>query len=101
MPTHKGTQTIETSRLILRRACLEDAEPMFRNWHGYDYFHYRLLHGIHLPTSLFFFYKARAERCRKQQSHNDANHSQVFYDEHHRSKGSDGCKTGHVHKRSI
>ena len=32
MLTHKGTQTIETSRLILRRACLEDAEPMFRNW---------------------------------------------------------------------
>ncbi len=32
MLTHKGTQTIETSRLILRRAVLEDAEPMFRNW---------------------------------------------------------------------
>ena len=32
MPTHKGTQTIETSRLILRRAIREDAEPMFRNW---------------------------------------------------------------------
>ena len=32
MLTHKGTQTIETSRLILRRACWEDAEPMFRNW---------------------------------------------------------------------
>ena len=32
MPTHKGTQTIETSRLILRRAVREDAEPMFRNW---------------------------------------------------------------------
>ena len=32
MLTHKGTQTIETSRLILRRAFLEDAEPMFRNW---------------------------------------------------------------------
>ena len=32
MLTHKGTQTIETSRLILRRAILEDAEPMFRNW---------------------------------------------------------------------
>ena len=30
--THKGTQTIETSRLILRRATPEDAEPMFRNW---------------------------------------------------------------------
>ena len=32
MLTHKGTQTIETSRLILRRAVREDAEPMFRNW---------------------------------------------------------------------
>ena len=32
MPTHKGTQTIETSRLILRRAVREDAEAMFRNW---------------------------------------------------------------------
>ena len=32
MLTHKGTQTIETSRLILRRARREDAEPMFRNW---------------------------------------------------------------------
>ena len=32
MPTHKGTQTIETKRLILRRAIREDAEPMFRNW---------------------------------------------------------------------
>ena len=32
MITHKGTQTIETSRLILRRAVREDAEPMFRNW---------------------------------------------------------------------
>ena len=32
MLTHKGTQTIETPRLILRRACQEDAEPMFRNW---------------------------------------------------------------------
>ena len=30
--THKGTQTIETPRLILRRARREDAEPMFRNW---------------------------------------------------------------------
>lgn len=29
---HKGTQTIETTRLILRRAVREDAEPMFRNW---------------------------------------------------------------------
>ncbi len=32
MLTHKGTQTIETSRLILRKARTEDAEPMFRNW---------------------------------------------------------------------
>ena len=32
MLTHKGTQTIETSRLILRRAIRDDAEPMFRNW---------------------------------------------------------------------
>ena len=32
MLTHKGTQTIETTRLILRRAVREDAEPMFRNW---------------------------------------------------------------------
>ena len=32
MLTHKGTQTIETSRLILRRAVREDAELMFCNW---------------------------------------------------------------------
>ena len=32
MLTHKGTKTIETPRLILRRAVREDAEPMFRNW---------------------------------------------------------------------
>ena len=32
MLTHKGTQTIETSRLILRRTVREDAEPMYRNW---------------------------------------------------------------------
>lgn len=32
MITHKGTQSIETSRLILRRAVREDAEAMFRNW---------------------------------------------------------------------
>ena len=32
MLKHKGTQTIETPRLILRQARLEDAEPMFRNW---------------------------------------------------------------------
>lgn len=32
MLTHKGTQTIETARLILRQAHREDARPMFRNW---------------------------------------------------------------------
>ncbi len=32
MLIHKGTQTIETRRLILRRALREDALPMFRNW---------------------------------------------------------------------
>ena len=32
MLKHKGTKTLETSRLILRRACAEDAEPMFHNW---------------------------------------------------------------------
>lgn len=32
MLRHKGTQTIETPRLILRQARSEDAEPMFRNW---------------------------------------------------------------------
>ena len=32
MISHKGTQIIETSRLILCRAVREDAEPMFRNW---------------------------------------------------------------------
>lgn len=32
MLTHKGTKTIETERLLLRRACMEDAEPMFANW---------------------------------------------------------------------
>lgn len=32
MLKHKGTQPIETNRLILRRAVREDAEPMFRNW---------------------------------------------------------------------
>ena len=30
--THKGTITIETPRLILRRFRTDDAEPMFRNW---------------------------------------------------------------------
>lgn len=32
MLTHKGTVTIETPRLILRKARIEDAEAMFRNW---------------------------------------------------------------------
>ena len=32
MITHKGTVTIETPRLILRKARMEDAEPMLRNW---------------------------------------------------------------------
>lgn len=32
MLIHKGTQTIETDRLILRKATIEDAAPMFRNW---------------------------------------------------------------------
>ncbi len=32
MMNHKGTKTIETPRLILRKLTLEDAEPMFRNW---------------------------------------------------------------------
>ena len=32
MLTHKGTQTIETQRLVLRCAELTDAEAMFRNW---------------------------------------------------------------------
>ena len=32
MLMHKGTQPIETPRLILRKAVLEDAEPMYRNW---------------------------------------------------------------------
>lgn len=29
---HKGTVTIETERLILRRFCLKDAKFMFYNW---------------------------------------------------------------------
>ena len=32
MLIHKGTATLETPRLILRRAQISDAEPMFRNW---------------------------------------------------------------------
>ncbi len=32
MIRHKGTQALETKRLILRRATLDDAEAMFHNW---------------------------------------------------------------------
>ena len=32
MLTHKGTQKIETERLLLRKAQTDDALPMFRNW---------------------------------------------------------------------
>ena len=32
MLIHKGTQWLETPRLILRRAIMEDAEAMLRNW---------------------------------------------------------------------
>ena len=32
MLQHKGTQTLETGRLILRKARIEDAQPMFQNW---------------------------------------------------------------------
>lgn len=32
MLIHKGTKTLETERLILRKAIPEDAEPMYRNW---------------------------------------------------------------------
>lgn len=32
MLTHKGTQKLETQRLILRRALPEDAAPMYENW---------------------------------------------------------------------
>ena len=32
MLTHKGTATLETARLILRKARKSDAEAMFRNW---------------------------------------------------------------------
>ena len=32
MLTHKGTQAIETSRLLLRRAQMDDAQAMFDNW---------------------------------------------------------------------
>ena len=36
MLTHKGTQIIETGRLLLRPFAMEDAEAMFRNWAGDD-----------------------------------------------------------------
>lgn len=32
MLTHKGTQTIQTQRLVLRRFALGDAQAMFNNW---------------------------------------------------------------------
>lgn len=32
MLTHKGTVTLETPRLRLRRFCVDDAQPMFDNW---------------------------------------------------------------------
>lgn len=32
MAAHKGTQTLETPRLILRQARVEDAEAMYENW---------------------------------------------------------------------
>lgn len=32
MLTHKGTQTIETTRLTLRRFSIDDADAMYRNW---------------------------------------------------------------------
>lgn len=32
MLMHKGTQTLQTTRLILRKATPEDAVPMFHNW---------------------------------------------------------------------
>jgi len=31
-PKHRGTQSLETSRLLLRRITAEDAQPMFDNW---------------------------------------------------------------------
>ncbi|HML46197.1 MAG TPA: GNAT family N-acetyltransferase [Clostridia bacterium] len=33
---HKGTVTLETERLILRRFCVHDMEAMFRNWANHD-----------------------------------------------------------------
>lgn len=34
--THKGTQTIKTQRLVLRRFRMEDAQAMFDNWASDD-----------------------------------------------------------------
>lgn len=34
MLTHKGTKTLETDRLILRRVRVEDGQAMFENWAG-------------------------------------------------------------------
>lgn len=34
MLTHKGSQSLNTPRLLLRKACPEDAAPMLRNWAG-------------------------------------------------------------------
>ena len=36
MLTHKGTRTIRTERLILRRFCPEDGQAMFDNWASDD-----------------------------------------------------------------
>ena len=36
MLTHKGTQTIKTQRLVLRRFRAEDAGAMFANWASDD-----------------------------------------------------------------
>lgn len=36
MLNHRGTQTIETERLILRPFTMADAEPMYRNWASDD-----------------------------------------------------------------
>lgn len=36
MLTHKGTQTIKTHRLVLRRFRTDDAKAMFENWAGDD-----------------------------------------------------------------
>ena len=33
---HKGTQQLETDRLILRRLSIEDAEQMYNNWASED-----------------------------------------------------------------